>query len=63
MKQFLINVPSEKGFTVTTGAFFGRAEGSRYSLTLSDLGTINGTMEESVDSQNMDAGLICDGEF
>ena len=51
------------GFTVTSGAFYGQAEGKTYVLTLSDLGVINGTIEVINASHNIDVGLICDGKF
>lgn len=53
----------KKGFEVTSGAFFGKAEGKSYLLTLSESGAINGTIEMEGSSHNMDVGLICDGEF
>lgn len=39
------------------------AEGTFYSLTLSESGAINGTMQMEASSHNIDVGLICDGEF
>jgi len=50
--------------TVTAGNFFGPAEGSLYSLILSNSGGINGTEAEPDVSlnNNADTGLICEGE-
>lgn len=47
---------------MTSVAFFGKAEGKIYSLTLSESGTVNGTIKMEASSKNIDVGLICDGE-
>ena len=48
---------------MTAGDFFGQTEGRLYSLTLSNSSDINGMVEESAGRlNNVDAGLICDGE-
>lgn len=62
MKRIII-LNYTTGFQQTSGAFFGKGEGSVYSLILSTSGDIAATRRVQDDSHNRDAGIICHSEL